>query len=408
MTDQVAAVDAEQAEYNAALALMSEGSHDKAQAGFEALIAKYKAAPDTIRAELAADAMCTLACSERDNGQIEDALHSFKMTSMMFGYGSHEEARYVAGIADLLASKLYYEQGRPQVAHALLDNMTLRIMMEEHARFRALFTEASAQKTALERLHGFEPGVGIRMERYEIGNDDRMFDPLKPVPQLDMPDLDPVEPVEAPPPAVPTLFDPPEPVAPVRPDVADDDYRYEKIESKFETAPHSWQLAPDGLVVTRAGQAFTIPYAQVTRLTLRFVPTRLKARRYTVRVQARSGVGAEIDNMSFAGIANFEDRSFKYALLVHGLSQKLAAAGSQCEVVGGVSWPFYLFAVGAGVFSALMVLLTFLIGGPVVILIKAALIVVYLPRMVRWIRRNRPARGTLTALPSGTVPPLVA
>ena len=403
MTEQLGANDAAQAEYDAALGLMREGSHAEAQAGLKALIARYEAAPDTVRPGLAADAMCTLACSERDNGQVEDALHTFKITSMTFGYGGTDEARYVAALADFLASKVYYEQGRPQVAHAMLDNMTVRILLEEHPKFRALFDEAMAQKAALERIHGFKDGVGIEMDRFDIGRDDRMFDPLKPVA-----DLDPVEPVETPPPAVPALFDPPETVAVAAPETADDDYRYEKIESKFETAPHSWQLAPDGLVVTRAGQAFTIPYAQVTRVTLRFAPTRFKKRRYTVRVLARSGAGAEIDNMSFAGIGNFEDRSFKYALLVHGLSQKLFAAGSTCEVVGGVSWPYYAFAVGVSGFVLAIVLLTILIGGPILILIKVAVIVAYLPTLWRWIKRNRPARGTLTALPTGTLPPLIA
>ncbi len=403
MTEHVAETDAAQAEYDAAVALMSEGSHREAQGTLNALIARYQAAPDTIRQGLAADAMCTLACSERDNGQIDDALHTFMQTSMTFAHDATEEAKYIAAMADFLASKLYYEQGRPQVAHALLDHMTVRILMEDHPKTRALFNEAMAQKAALERIHGFEDGVGIGMDRFDIGRDDRMFDPLKPVA-----DLDPVEPVTTSPPAVPALFDPPEPVVVAAHVVDDEDYRYEKIESKFEAAPHSWQLAPDGLLVTRAGQAFTIPYSHITRLTLRFAPTRRKPRRYTVRVQAGSGAGAEIDNMSFAGIGNFEDRSFKYALLVHGLSQKLSAAGSACEVVGGVSWPYYLFAAGAGVFGLLIVLLTFLIGGPILILIKVALIAVYLPRMVRWIKRNQPAQGTLTALPPGTVPPLIA
>ena len=200
MTDQPGAVDAEQAEYNAALALLREGFHREAQAGFKALIARYEAVPGTIRPELAADAMCTLACSERDNGQVEDALHTFMLTSLTFGYGGHEKARYVAGIADLLASKLYYEQDRPQVAHALLDNMTLRIMMESKPRFRALFDEANAQKAALERIYGFEAGVGIRMDRIDIGRDDWMFDPVKPLADGVGPNLDPVEPEQVSPP----------------------------------------------------------------------------------------------------------------------------------------------------------------------------------------------------------------
>ena len=228
------------------------------------------------------------------------------------------------------------------------------------------------------------------------------------MPNLDLPELEPVEPAATPIlPAVPALFEPPEPAV-VRPDAEVEDYRYEKIESKFETAPHSWQLAPGGLVVSRAGQAREIPYAQVTRLTLRFAPTRFKKRRYTVRVEARGASSVEIDNMSFVGIGKFEDRSFRYALLVHALNQKLAAAGSACEVLGGVSWAYYAFAVGVAGFVLAVVLLTLLAGGPILILVKVAVMVACLPTLWRWLKRNRPARGTLTALPPGTVPPLIA
>ena len=206
---------------------------------------------------------------------------------------------------------------------------------------------------------------------------------------------------------MPALFEPPEPAV-VGLDAEVEDYRYEKIETKFETAPHSWQLARGGLVVTRAGQSREIAYSQVTRLTLRFAPTRFKKRRYTMHVQARDGANVEIDNMSFTGIGNFEDRSFKYALLVPGLSQKLSAAGSACAVAGRVSWPYYAVSVGVSGFVLAIVLLTILVGGPILILIKVAVMVAYLPTLWRWIKRNRPVRGTLTALPPGTVPPLIA
>jgi hypothetical protein len=409
MTDQADAVDADQTEYDAALDLMRAGSQHEAQVRLNALIDKYKAAPDTIRPEIAANAMCTLACSERDNGQVEDALNSFMLTSLTFGYGKNDEARYVAGIADLLASKLYCEQGRPQVAHALLDNMSLRIMMEDNPKFRELFNEAMASKNALERTNGFESGVGIGMDRIDIGRDDRLFDPVKPLADDDGPDLGPIELAQTlPPPPMPVLFDTPEPPPPApEPEAADDNYRYQKIESTFKRALHAWELSADALVVTRQGQSFSIPYTQMTRLTLRFAPTRFKKRRYTMRVQARGGAGAEIDNMSFVGISNFEDRSFDYALLVHGLGLKIRHAGSACEVVGGVSWPYYLLMAAVSAFGLLVVLLTFLLGGPIGILIKLVLVVLYVPRLVRWFKFNRPAHGTPTAFPPGTVPPLV-
>ena len=84
------------------------------------------------------------------------------------------------------------------------------------------------------------------------------------------------------------------------------------------------------------------------------------------------------------------------------------AVGSACAVAGGVSWPYYAVSVGVSGFVLAIVLLTILVGGPILILIKVAVMVAYLPTLWRWIKRNRPARGTLTALPPGTVPPLIA
>lgn len=388
MTHQNESPDADQEDYNAALGLMQEGLHRAAQNKLQALIDRYHAAPDTIRPGLAADAMCTLAVSQRENGDFEDALQTFKQTSMLFAHNTTDEAKYVAGMADLLAARLYYEQGRPQDSHLLLDHMSLRIMMEEHPKFRALFDEAMSQKNALERQHGFESGAGIRLDRFDIGRDDPP--PVSPTPLVEPP---PIERTATPPP-LPT-------------ESGDPGYFYQKIESKFEATPHSWQLAPGGLVVTRYGNAVEFPYPQITRLSLRFAPTKLKKHRYTVCVTHQNGASAEIDNMSFRGLGDFEDLSFKYAILVHGLSQKLAAAGAPCEVHGGVSWLWYLLTLGLSAIILMVLLMIVLLGGPILILIKVLLIALYIPTMYRWLKHNRPRQGTLTLLPDGTVPPLI-
>lgn len=100
------------------------------------------------------------------------------------------------------------------------------------------------------------------------------------------------------------------------------------------------------MVVMRQGHSFSIRYAEMTRLTLRFAPSRFKKGRYTMQVRSRSGASAEIDNMSFVGIGNFEERNFDYALLVHALGLELRNCGSVGEVVGGVGWPYYLLMAG--------------------------------------------------------------
>jgi hypothetical protein len=290
MTQQNEYPDAEQQEYTAALELMQEGLHRAAQNKLQALIDRYHAAPDTIRLGLAADAMRTLAVSQRDNGEIDDALETFRQTSILFAHNTTEQTST--------------------------------------------------------------------------------------------------------PPPIPSEAD-------------DAGYFYQKIESKFEATPHSWQLAPGGLVVTRYGQAVEFPYPLITQLVLCFAPTKLKTNRYTVRVTHQNGASAEIDNMHFRGFGDFEDLSFKYAILVHGLSQKLAAAGAPCEVHGGVSWLRYLLTLGLSAVILLVMLIVVVMGGPILILIKIVLIALYFPTMYRWLKLNRPRQGTLKHLPDGTVPPLI-
>lgn len=355
MTDSTGAIMPRKL-YDAAVSAMRDGDHGAAQAILRDLLRDWQADPAAIPSALAADVLTTLAVSHRECGEVADALDHFAQASARFAHDPDPDARRLAALADLLAARLTYEQGDPQAAHALLDGMTMRIMMEEAPPFRALFDEGMGQMHAIANLHDIADTTPAR------AGDDAPF-------------------------------------------------RYEKIESLTEPTPHAWELADDALVVTRGGAQHRLPYGEIARLTLRFAPTRQKPRRYTAEVRTRSGAAFAIDSCSFEGLGQFEDRSFKYALLVRGLGLRLrdAAAANPAqaaEVVGGVSLLRYAAALLIGGFVALVVLLTLFAGGPLIVLVKLALIAVATPRLIRWLRHNRPRKGTFTDFPSGTVPPL--
>ncbi|MDF8332723.1 hypothetical protein [Novosphingobium cyanobacteriorum] len=348
--------------YDAAVSAMHDGDHGAAQAILRDLFRDWQADPVAMPSALAADILTTLAVSQRESGDTGDALETFAQVPALFAHDADPDARRLAALADLLAARLTYEQGDPQSTHALLDGMTMRTMMEDSPSIRALFDEGMAQMRAIERTH-------------------------------DLPETTPAAPAET----------GPEPDAPP--------FKYEKVESLVEPRPHSWELGDFSLFITRGATQHSLPYGEIARLTLRFAPSWQKPRRYTAEVRTRSGATFGIDSCSFQGVGQFEDRSFNYALLVRGLALRLrdaatATPAQAAEIVGGVSPLRYAASVLIGGFVALVVLLTLFVGGPLIVLVKLALIVVAIPRLFRWLRHNRPRKGTFTELPPGTVPPL--
>lgn len=157
----------------------------------------------------------------------------------------------------------------------------------------------------------------------------------------------------------------------------------------LEADPRSWTAAPDALTITQHGQSVTIPYAKLTELRLRYEPGRFATNRCTAAVVTNTGWTAEIDNQHWAGVADFEDRSLTYRLLVEALLARLRAANPEARLVtgqGAMLWLSMGVLLGA---VALLFLAVLTIGGPGIALVKLAVLAFFAPTMIRYIRANR-------------------
>jgi hypothetical protein len=140
-------------------------------------------------------------------------------------------------------------------------------------------------------------------------------------------------------------------------------------------------------------------FANITDIRLEFAPSRANQAQYFCHVGIKSGWTETIPSTHYAGIMNFEDRAADYRAFVLALVQQVAAANPACRLRGGATQLQYLGNIAAIVLSVLMLAFVLLLVGmplTVIAVIKLALIAFYLPTLLRWFRRNGPAR-----LPTG-------
>ena len=139
-----------------------------------------------------------------------------------------------------------------------------------------------------------------------------------------------------------------------------------------------------------------LEFGDVRKLQLRYSPGRLVERRYTLDLIARRGKRLRINNLHYRGFADFEDRSDSYRPFVLNLHRALALANPALQCAGGSTWAGHLLHLGI----ALGLLLLLAVAGLALlsaglawlIVVKLALIVFYMPRLWRFLKRNRPGR----------------
>jgi hypothetical protein len=178
---------------------------------------------------------------------------------------------------------------------------------------------------------------------------------------------------------------------------------YEKINDAFDETPAGWRLEDGQLVVFGSGFEQAVPFDRIARLRFKHAPIKLRLNRSIVMLTTKGRYRSEIDNYSFAGLGDFEDKSLQWLAVVLALMRRLREGGHEVEVTGGASWPGWIAALAVTIAATALILATFFAGGVWLILIKVALIAVYLPMMIGWLRRSRPVRGTLEGPPLGAV-----
>ena len=175
--------------------------------------------------------------------------------------------------------------------------------------------------------------------------------------------------------------------------------------SVAETAPRSWKVGADWLEIVQQGQTYTIPLAKLSEVRLRYEPGRFATNRCTVDIITNTGWTAQIDNQHWADVADFEDRSFSYRLLVEALLARLARANPSARLVtgqGAMLWASMAFVL---LMVAVLFFVVLAIGGPIVAMLKLVVLLFFVPTMVRYVRANRRRIQPISdAPPDGVLP----
>jgi len=171
----------------------------------------------------------------------------------------------------------------------------------------------------------------------------------------------------------------------------------------------TWRLTQDSLLCERAaGPASRLawlaampndhwparqPLAEIASIRLRFDPTRFADNRYRCDLRARNGARTSIFSTHYAGPGDFEDRAEDYAAFVSALTERTQRLNPSVRLVGGLSWPAYLFQ-HAFVLAALIALVTMLGIAGVPLLgsawVKLAIVMTYAGVALRYARINVP------------------
>lgn len=175
--------------------------------------------------------------------------------------------------------------------------------------------------------------------------------------------------------------------------------RYAKRANAFGAGEDVWTVEPDALAHTRPGGGTSrLAWTAVTGVRLAYGPTRMKTNRHTLTLTTRDGAAWAIDNMHFAGIGNFEDRSETFTPFVLACVERVAAlspdARARLGSTAGAYWSQLLFvSVTFALLAAVILMLPFTFSW--LIIAKLVLIVAMLPVMFRWLGHARPRKIAL-------------
>lgn len=184
---------------------------------------------------------------------------------------------------------------------------------------------------------------------------------------------------------------------------------YSRRGNAFERADWTWAVAETG-ILERNPRNFEnlIRWDDIDLVRLAYAPTRYKPWRYLLELRLKSGGKLTVDNVHFAGLANFEDRSASYRPFVEDVLAELKRRRPDVKVRVGSSpvayWFLLAFVTAAFGLLALVLLALPGAGIPGVAWVKLAIVAVSLPVLVQWARKSYPRPGRLDAIPETVLP----
>lgn len=175
------------------------------------------------------------------------------------------------------------------------------------------------------------------------------------------------------------------------------------------TGPRTFGLTGDALTWQEDGKPLDgVFYDQIAEVRLSYAPTRAATRRFRTQVILRAGGATELFNMSYRGFADFEDLSPAYAAFVTELHRRLAARGKDVRYRSGNTLLGFTvnLAIIALAFIALaaVVLLIPIAALPGLVILKLVIIAAFIPTLIRYMRRAKPATYDPLRIPPQMLP----
>lgn len=173
--------------------------------------------------------------------------------------------------------------------------------------------------------------------------------------------------------------------------------------------PRLYRLTDDALTCEEEDKPLDgVFYDDIAEIRLAFAPTRFARNRYRAQIIFRQGGMAELFNTDYQGIGNFPEQNEAYSAFLRELHRRVAAAGKPTVFRKGNSTLGYALNLVLTAFIFAMIALAFVllttIGFIWIAAIKLAILLYFIPTLIRYIRRAKPARYDPLAIPAEVLP----
>jgi len=186
---------------------------------------------------------------------------------------------------------------------------------------------------------------------------------------------------------------------------------YRKRESLLEKTERIYRLTDDEIQMVRPdGYTWGLKLADIDTIRVAYAPTRAKTNRYLATIIDRKKGKLQYDNMHFAGVADFEDRSVAFSEFTMFVIDRVRSSSPTAKLMAGAPAASYfgqLFFVAAVFFVMALVIFALPVNFgnlAITVFIKAGVIIVLLPFLFKWIVKGRPRQIAFDAIPENYLP----
>lgn len=171
----------------------------------------------------------------------------------------------------------------------------------------------------------------------------------------------------------------------------------------------TYRLTADALTWEEDGGPLDgVFYDDIAEVQMTYAPTRFATNRYRTQIIFRQGGMVNLFNTDYAGIGDFPEKNAEYAAFVRELHKRLAAHGTNTVFRKGNSTVAYALNLALAIFIFAMIALAFVLlfnfGLMWIAVVKLIVVLVFVPVLIRYIRRVRPESYDPLALPPDAVP----